>query len=34
MILLVHVDGAACHHIGNELWQEPLTEALRAEAKS
>src|SRR5947208_2722596 len=33
MILKVHVDGADCHDIGEELWQESLTEALRAEAE-
>jgi hypothetical protein len=33
MILKVDVAGASWHDIGEELWQESLTEALRAEAQ-
>ena len=31
MILTVHVRGAASYDIGNEIWQESLVDAIRAE---
>jgi hypothetical protein len=33
MILKVHVDGATCHEIGDEIWQETLEDAIRSEAE-
>ena len=34
MILKVHLDGAACYDVGDEIWQEPLADALHAEAET
>jgi hypothetical protein len=34
MILNVHVPGAACYEIGEEIWQHPLAEAIRVEAET
>jgi hypothetical protein len=33
MILKVHVQGAASYDIGDEIWQEPLADAINAEAE-
>lgn len=33
MILKAHVPGAPWHEIGDEIWQESLTDAIRAEAE-
>jgi hypothetical protein len=32
MILTVHVPGAPSYDIGDEIWQEPLADAIRSEA--
>jgi hypothetical protein len=34
MILKVHLQGVASHNIGDEIWQETLGDAIRAEAES
>jgi hypothetical protein len=34
MILNVHVPGAPCYEIAEEIWQQPLAEAIRAEAET
>jgi hypothetical protein len=34
MILNVHVPGASCYEIGDEIWQQPLAEAPSAEAET
>jgi hypothetical protein len=34
MILKVHLEGVASHDIGDEIWQEALGDAIRAEAES
>ena len=34
MILKVHLDGAACYDVGDEIWQEPLADAIHAEAET
>jgi len=34
MILKVHVEGAASYDIGDEIWQEPLTDAINSEAET
>jgi hypothetical protein len=34
MILNVHVPGAPCYEIGDEIWQQPLGEAIRVEAET
>ena len=34
MILKVHLEGVASHDVGDEIWQEPLGDAIRAEAES
>jgi hypothetical protein len=34
MILKVHLDGAASHDVGAEIWQESLAEAIHAEAET
>ena len=34
MILKVHLQGAASHDVGDEIWQEALGDAIRAEAES
>jgi hypothetical protein len=33
MILNIHVPGATPYEIGDEIWQEPLTDDIRAEAE-
>jgi hypothetical protein len=33
MILKGHVPGARCYEIGDEIWHEPLPDAIRAEAE-
>ena len=33
MILNIHVPGATPYEIGDEIWQESLTDAIRAEAQ-
>jgi hypothetical protein len=33
MILTAHLAGAACQEVGEEIWQVPLQEAIRAEAE-
>jgi hypothetical protein len=33
MILKVHVQGVASYDIGDEIWQEPLADAINAEAE-
>jgi hypothetical protein len=33
MILKVHLSGAPSYEIGDEIWQESLAEAIRAEAQ-
>ena len=33
MILKVHLDGAASYDVGDEIWQEPLADAIHAEAE-
>ncbi len=33
MILKAHVEGATCHEIGDEIWQESLEDAIRSEAE-
>jgi hypothetical protein len=32
LILHVHLDGAGPHEIGDEIWQQPLADVIRAEA--
>lgn len=34
MILKVHVQGAACYDVGEEIWQESLAAAISAEAET
>jgi hypothetical protein len=34
MILTIHVPGAAPYHVGDEIWQQPLHDAIRAEAQT
>ena len=34
MILNVHVPGASCYEIGDEIWQQPLEEAISTEAET
>jgi hypothetical protein len=34
MILKVHLDGAASYDVGDEIWQESLADAIRAEAET
>ena len=34
MILKVHLEGVASHDVGDEIWQETLSDAIRAEAES
>ena len=34
MILTVHLAGAASYDVGDEIWQEPLADALHAEAET
>jgi hypothetical protein len=34
MVFNVHVPGALPHEIGDEIWQESLPEAIRAEAQT
>jgi hypothetical protein len=34
MILKVHLEGGASHDVGDEIWQETLGDAIRAEAES
>ena len=34
MILKVHLDGAASHDVGDEIWQESLADAIHAEAET
>jgi hypothetical protein len=34
MILKVHLDGAACYDVGNEIWRESLADAIHAEAET
>jgi hypothetical protein len=34
MILKVHLEGVASHDIGDEIWQEAIGDAIRAEAES
>jgi hypothetical protein len=34
MILKVHLHGAASYEVGDEIWQESLTHAIRAEAET
>jgi hypothetical protein len=34
MILNVHFPGASCYEIGDEIWQQPLEEAISAEAET
>lgn len=34
MILKVHLQGAASYDVGNEIWQEALSDAIQAEAES
>ena len=34
MILTVHVPGAVPYEIGDEIWQQPLEDAIRAEAET
>lgn len=33
MILKVHVPGARCYEVGDEIWHEPLPDAIRAQAQ-
>ena len=33
MILKVHVEGAHCYQVGDEIWHMPLPDAIRAEAE-
>ena len=33
MIFKVHLAGAACYEVGDEIWQEPLADAIHAEAE-
>jgi len=33
MVLNIHVPGATPYEIGDEIWQESLTDAIRAEAE-
>ena len=33
MILKVHLDGAPCYEIGDEIWQDSLEDAIRSEAE-
>jgi hypothetical protein len=34
MILTIRVPGAAPYHVGDEIWQQPLHDAIRAEAQT
>ena len=34
MILTVHVPGSVPYEIGDEIWQQPLEDAIRAEAET
>ena len=34
MILNVHIPGAPDHEIGDDIWQEPLADAIRFEAEN
>jgi hypothetical protein len=34
LILHVHLDGAGPYEIGDEIWQQPLTDAIRTEAET
>ena len=34
MILKVHLDGAASHDVGDEIWQESLADAIHVEAET
>ena len=34
LILQVHLDGAEPYEIGDEIWQQPLSDAIRAEAET
>jgi hypothetical protein len=34
MILKVHVPGAASYHVGDEIWQQPLEQAIAEEAET
>ena len=34
LILHVHLDGAEPYEIGDEIWQQPLADAIRAEAQT
>jgi hypothetical protein len=34
MILNVHVPGPPCYEVGDEIWQQPLAEAIGAEAET
>jgi hypothetical protein len=34
MILQVHLDGAASYDVGDEIWQEPLADAIHAAAET
>ncbi|MGI8863845.1 MAG: hypothetical protein ACR2JH_05510 [Solirubrobacteraceae bacterium] len=34
MILKVHLDGAAYHDVGDEIWHESLADAIQAEAET
>jgi hypothetical protein len=34
MILKVHLEGVAYHDVGDDIWQETLADAIRAEAES
>ena len=34
LILHVHLAGAEPYQLGDEIWQQPLTDAIRAEAES
>jgi len=33
MILTVHLPGARCYEIGDEIWQQSLADAVKAEAE-
>ena len=34
MILKVHPEGGPCYDVGDEIWQESLTDAIAAEAET
>jgi hypothetical protein len=34
MILKVHLDGTASYDVGDEIWQDPLADAIHAEAET